>query len=82
MFPKRVGIIAWVSDIRQAKNLERIGSVLYISKRLNYVVLYVNEAEVANKIAYLEKLHYVKKVELSHRSEISSLFTDRSYVNN
>lgn len=82
MFPKRVGIIVWVSDIRQARNLERIGSVLYISKRLNYVVLYVNESEAANKIAYLEKLHYVKKVELSYRAEISSIFSDRSYINN
>ncbi|OEF98898.1 hypothetical protein BHF71_02935 [Vulcanibacillus modesticaldus] len=75
MFPKRAGLIVWVNDTRLAKNLERFGNLLYISKRLRYAVLYVNESEVKNKITNIEKLHYVRRVERSLRTELMTDFT-------
>ena len=75
MFPKRAGLIVWVNDIKHAKNLERFGNVLYISGRLKYANIYVNEAEIESKISYIEKLHFVKKVERSYRTEMHEAFS-------
>lgn len=80
MFPKRVGLVVWVNDIKQARNLERIGSVHYISKRLNYVLIYVNESDLADKVKYLDKLHFVKRVERSHRAELNAMFSEKALV--
>ncbi len=70
MFPKRVGLVVWMKDIKPGKNLDKYGNVHYISKRLKYALLYVNESEAKQKIAIIEKLHFVKKVEPSYRHEI------------
>lgn len=82
MFPKRSGLIVWVNDIKNAKNIEKFGNVLYSSKRLNYVVIYVNESEVEEKIKQLEKLQIVKKVERSYRNEINTTFSTKKFVKN
>lgn len=42
MFAERTGYIIWVSDIKAARNLEKYGNVHYISKRMHYVVIYMN----------------------------------------
>lgn len=80
MFPKRTGLIVWVTDARAARNLERFGNVLYISKRLNYVLLYMNESDIKNKISYIEKLNFVKKVERSYRAEINNIFPTKKNI--
>jgi len=81
MFPKRVGLIVWVNDIRTAKNLERLGSLHYVSKRLKYVLLYINETDFRKTKSYLEKLSFVKKVELSYRKEITTDFSQTVLTN-
>ncbi|TCS78237.1 YlbG family protein [Tepidibacillus fermentans] len=70
MIPKRTGLVVWVNDLRAARNLERIGNIHFISKRLKYVVLYINERDLRKTISYLERLPFVTKVERSYRSEI------------
>ena len=80
MFPKRTGIIAWVSDIKATRNLERFGNVIYTSRRLKYVMIYVNESEVNDKMKQIQKLNFVKKVERSYRSELESLFPSKKLV--
>lgn len=80
MFPKRAGLIIWVNDTKAAKNLERFGNLQYISQRMKYVLLYVNQEEVKGKTSYIEKLHFVKKVERSYRSEIRMDFNQKSLV--
>lgn len=80
MFPKRTGLIVWVNDARLAKNLERFGNVLYISKRLSYVVIYVNELDIEKKLAYIKKLNFVKKVEKSYRTELKTDFSTQKLI--
>jgi len=70
MIPKRAGLVIWVNDIRAARNLERIGNIHFISRRLKYVVMYINEKDLRKTISYLEKLPFVQKVERSYRTEI------------
>ncbi len=78
MVSKRGGLVVWVSDIKSARNLEKIGNIIYISRRLNYVLLYVNESEIEEKISYINNLHFVNKVERSYRSEMNYKFPSKS----
>ncbi|WP_438433513.1 YlbG family protein [Gorillibacterium sp. sgz500922] len=72
MFTDRSGLIVWVSDIKPAKNLEKYGTVHYISKRMNYVAMYVHTEKLDESIRLLQRLPYVKKVEKSMRKEIKT----------
>lgn len=71
---KRQGIIVWVYTLRQIKNLKRIGYIHYVSSRLKYIVMYVDQTEVSDTVDRLNSLHYVRKVEISHRPEIDMTF--------
>jgi uncharacterized protein YlbG (UPF0298 family) len=70
MREKRLGLAVWVKHTRMAKNLRKFGTIHYISKRLNYVSMYVDAAEIDNVIRTLERLPFVTRVERSHRHEI------------
>lgn len=74
LFPKRTGLIIWTKDLKPARTFEKYGNVHYISKKMRYVVLYVDAAEADRIIAQLEKLPYVKSVERSLRGEIPTEF--------
>ena len=42
---KRQGIVVWVYTLRQIKNLKRYGYIHYVSNRMKYVLLYVDQEE-------------------------------------
>lgn len=66
----RVGYIVWVSDHRSARNLDKYGTVHYISRRMNYAVVYMDADKAEDMIRNIERLPYVRKIERSYRSEI------------
>lgn len=70
MNQQRVGLIVWINDAKSAKNLDRFGNIHYISKKLNYVVIYVEGEQVKDITSRMVKLPFVKKVEPSLRAEI------------
>lgn len=67
---ERQGLIVWVHHLRAIRVLERHGLVHYVSRKLHYVVMYVNRDKLQETMAQLEKLNFVKKVELSYRGEL------------
>ncbi|CZR04726.1 YlbG family protein [Trichococcus ilyis] len=67
---KRQGIVVWVYTLRQIKNLKRYGYIHYVSNRMKYILLYVDQEEAEATAEKLNSLHFVRKVELSHRPEI------------
>ena len=75
MFPERVGYIIWVSDLKAARNLDKYGSVLYLSKKMHYVVMYVNADRAEDIMRNVRKLAYVRKIERSYRNEIRTEYT-------
>ena len=75
MMIERSGLIIWVNDIKAARNLERFGSLHYISKKMNYAVLYIHASKVEETTRNLFKLPYVKKVEKSYRNEIKTEYS-------
>ncbi|MFB5677599.1 YlbG family protein [Paenibacillus terreus] len=75
MFAERTGYIIWVSDVKAARNLEKYGSVHYISKRLQYVVMYMDAHRAEDTIKNIRRLPYVRKIERSFRNEIKTEYS-------
>ncbi len=75
MFPERTGLIVWVNDLKSIKHLEKFGSVHYISKRMHYVVIYMNAEKAEEATKAIQKYPFVKKVERSMRSEIRTEYS-------
>lgn len=75
MFPERTGLIVWVNDLKSSKHLEKFGSIHYISKRMHYVVIYMNADKAEEAIRAIQKYPFVKKVERSMRSEIRTEYS-------
>lgn len=70
----RVGIVVWVYNMHSIRQLRRYGLIYYSSKKMKYVYLYVDQDAAEKTKAALEKLHFVRKVELSHRPELITEF--------
>lgn len=70
MFPERTGLIIWVSDLKSTKHLEKFGTIHYISKKMHYVVLYLNADKAEEATKAMLKFPFVKKIERSMRGEI------------
>ncbi|MBH5316776.1 YlbG family protein [Paenibacillus sp. GSMTC-2017] len=78
MLPDRTGFIVWVSDLKAARALERFGTVHYMSKKLHYVVLYMNAERVEDSLKQMNRQSYVRKVERSYRTEIKTEYSKDS----
>ncbi|AGA58318.1 MAG: DUF2129 domain-containing protein [Thermobacillus sp.] len=74
-FAERVGYIVWVNDHRLARNLDKYGTVHYISRRMNYAVIYMDADKAEDTIRNIERLPYVKKAERSFRGEIRTEYS-------
>ena len=75
MFADRSGYIIWVSDVKAARNLEKYGSVHFISKRMHYVVMYVNTDRADEIMKNIRRLSYVRKIERSYRNELKTEYS-------
>ncbi|MEK3730996.1 MULTISPECIES: YlbG family protein [Paenibacillus] len=77
MLAERTGYIIWVSDVKAARNLEKYGSVHYISRRMHYVVMYVNADRAEEIMKNIRRLSYVRKIERSYRNEIKTEYSSK-----
>lgn len=74
---KRRGLVVWVYSLKQLKNLRRYGFVHYVSNKMKYVILYVNEVDVQKTIDKLHRLHFVRDVEVSYHPDIDMSFGEK-----
>ncbi|MGX5377153.1 YlbG family protein [Ligilactobacillus sp. LYQ135] len=63
----RQGVIVYLYRLRQSRQLRKFGHIQYISKRMKYVIIYMDQDKVEDTVERLNKLRFVKKVELSNR---------------
>lgn len=75
MFPERTGYIIWVTDVKAARNLDKYGTLHYISRKMHYAVLYVNSDRAEDTVKNIRRLNYVKKIERSYRNEIKTEYS-------
>ena len=69
---QRRSVIVHLKNVRQARQLRRFGVVSYISEKMKYAVIYMNEADVATKSALIERLGFVSSVKLSHWPDVDT----------
>lgn len=69
---QRRSVIVHLKNVRQARQLRRFGVVSYISEKMKYAVIYMNEADFTTKSALIERLGFVSSVELSHWPDVDT----------
>jgi uncharacterized protein YlbG (UPF0298 family) len=74
---KRRLVVVWVYSLKQLKNLRRFGDIYYISNRMKYVLIYMNEENVEEAMKKIEKLHFVRRVDKSYRPDVEMNFADK-----
>lgn len=74
---KRRCLVIWVYSLKQLKSLKRYGVIHYVSRRMKYVVIYMNEEEIEKSEEKLSGLYFVRKVERSYRPDIEMNFSEK-----
>lgn len=69
-FNDRTGLIVRVSNKRNVKRLMKFGVLHYISRKMSYVILYVDTQNVDTIIEKIQKENYVSSVEKSHLKDL------------
>ena len=72
---QRQGVNVFVKRLKQGKQLRRFGDIQYVSRRMHYVVIYMDRDKVAENVAKLRQLNFVKKILVSPRPELNMDFS-------
>lgn len=75
-FEGRTGLIVWLNSKRSVKRLMNFGLLHYVSKKMDYAIIYVDTKQLKQTIQRLYKEHYVKSVEESHMRDLPINFDD------
>lgn len=70
-FTHRIGVIVWLYTPKYVNKLKQYGLLHYVSRKLKYAVLYIDDSNLENVSNKLKKLHFVRNVEISHSSDLS-----------
>ncbi|UQS83760.1 YlbG family protein [Bombilactobacillus thymidiniphilus] len=73
-FTERQEVIVWLSHSRLSKRLRKFGTIIYVSFQMNYVIMYLDKAQLTTKMKHLEELSFVTSVEISPRLELETNF--------
>lgn len=73
----RRGLVVWVYSLKQLKNLRKFGLVHYVSRKMKYVIMYLNEDNYEQTEERIKKLHFVRNVERSYRPDIEMNFAEK-----
>lgn len=71
---ERTGLVVWLYTTKYVNKLKRYGLIHYVSKNMNYVIMYVNRDERETVSKTISKQHFVRKVENSYQCEIPKTF--------
>ena len=77
----RQEIIIWLTNGRLCKKLRRFGTIIYVSFKMKYVIMYVNSAQAKEKIAQIAQLDFVKDVKLSPRQDLKTDYSEEQIAN-
>lgn len=73
--PRRA-LVVYINGNRVIRTLRRYGLVRYFSRRMHYVILYVDQDQVRAVTDKLKKLRAVRRVEESYRPDLDPTLTD------
>ena len=72
MHVKRQGLIVWFQHKRNIKQIKRFGHLIYVSKKMRYAVIYVNQDDIEDIEQSMSKLSYIIKVDRSYKPFIKT----------
>lgn len=70
----RIGVAVYLYYNRDARKVSKFGDVHYHSRRLRYLVLYIDVADLDEVVSYLEKQKFVKDIKVSSYKAINQNF--------
>ncbi|WP_057875812.1 YlbG family protein [Liquorilactobacillus aquaticus] len=73
---ERQSIIVYLYHLKNSKQLRRYGTIHYVSKRMKYVVLYIDHENLDETLKKLKEMRFVKRVIMSPRPNIKINFED------
>ena len=71
---KRQGVFVYLYHLKQSKQLRKYGSIQYVSRKMKYVLLYLDRIQVEETESKLKQLRYFKEVIVSKRPELPTNF--------
>ncbi|GMK41583.1 hypothetical protein PCCS19_46400 [Paenibacillus sp. CCS19] len=77
MLSERTGYIVWVSDLKAARSLDKYGTVHYMSRKMHYVVIYVDADRAEETSRNIARLPFVRKLERSYRNELKTEYAKK-----
>ncbi len=75
---QRKSLIIYLYHLKQSKSLRKYGTIQYVSRKMKYVVLYLDEDRIRETVDKISKLKFVKSVVESPRSDIKKDFQSGS----
>lgn len=75
-FEGRTGLIVWLNSKRSVKRLMNFGLLHYVSKKMDYAIIYVDTKKLEQTMERLKKEKYVKSVEESHMRDLPINYDD------
>ncbi|GEN47830.1 YlbG family protein [Ligilactobacillus pobuzihii] len=75
---QRQSIVVYLYHLKQSKVLRKYGTIQYVSRKMKYVILYLDQDKVADTVQKISKLKFVKAVVKSPRPEIKRDFQNGS----
>lgn len=75
---ERRGLAVWVYTLKQVKVLRHYGTIHYASRKMKYVVLYVDADVLSETVEKLKKLRFVKRVSVSPRFDLATTYGKES----
>ena len=70
---KRTSVVVYVTSLRQVRQLKRYGHVEYVSKRMRYAVIYMNDDVLEDTVKQLKNLKFVRRIVRSPREQLTDL---------
>lgn len=81
MIDERIGLSVWLNSLKHIRQIRRFGHIIYVSKKMKYVILYCSKADVEKTIEKLNSFPFVKMVQPSYRpylkTEYEKVHTDK-----
>ncbi|AIF43864.1 YlbG family protein [Virgibacillus sp. SK37] len=68
----RQSLIVWFQHLKNIKQIKKYGHLIYVSKRMKYAVIYVNQDEIERIEQKLLKLAFVSKIDRSYKPFIET----------
>src|SRR5690625_4258507 len=75
-FENRTGLIIWLKSKRNVKRLMNFGVLHYVSKKMDYAIVYVDTINLNQTLERLNKENYVKSVEVSQLRDLPANYDD------